>query len=879
MDLGSIFFDQLCSGYDVLKFIRGTPGDATPTSTSVPFTPDELKVDKIILSLIFTTISDPLQKRLAVARPNTAKEAWDILTNIVKDNKQTRASTLKTELRSIQLGTLNVAHYAITGVLEKYNQVCGYMNYQNTFPNLKTVRSLLVAEEMRLKTKEVALPADSSSPMVLMAQTGVSSVQGLTSFQPRTSGSITTPRHATLLPQAFSVGTLHNPNTDAWNMDTGLYDTPGASPIEALELSILRIFSNPACFFSSQFSIRGTNLGIDVLCRLVSNNDILGVGSVQGLTSSQPGTSGSVATPGHATLLPQALLSTLHDPNTGASNMDTDHAGCNDDCKSTYGGIQFLGEKIVSWSSKKQDCTAMSSEEAEYVSLSTCCAQVIWMRTQLLDYGFCYNKILIFCDSQSAMVISCNPVQHSRTKHINIHYHFIKEHVEKGTIELYFVGTEYQLADLFTKALPKERFEILVHKIVFQMAQNVIPADQLVTEVKPIERCNNYAVLQSISCSPECKIVRQLLLDHLLSYALTATDDVPVVVGYQGVVDKVSAFYTKYLAQPWQTMFKKKEAIQYPRFIKLIITDVMMKFPNIPKRLEEDYHSIKDDILLISVYTTGNVLVRGMLILDAFLTDEIRETNDFKEGTPRALRSLTVSASPQENKKRKQTGGESSSTRIIIKKRKQTTPSIPPLGDDRERDALAEATLLSLTLHKTALEAEARENIAKVQEKLDEEEIERIVEGEEDEESYASAFADCVFNDDVDDTGCKIEPGSHKEKLENIDDDVVEIEKETNVDDTSDKLLDEVVKEKEVNMSRSQEIRKEQKQTLIPSPIRSPRNVSSLDKTISEELTADVSPTTATTSKILSKLKQKKKSFTHKARNLPGSIAGMSRQR
>ncbi|GKA07765.1 retrovirus-related pol polyprotein from transposon TNT 1-94 [Tanacetum coccineum] len=117
------------------------------------------------------------------------------------------------------------------------------------------------------------------------------------------------------------------------------------------------------------------------------------------------------------------------------------------------------------WSSKKQDCTAMSSVEAEYVSLSACCAQVIWMRTQLLDYGFHFNKISIYYDSKSVIAISCNPVQHSRTKHINIRYYFIKEHVEKGTIELYFVGTEYQLADLFTKALPKERFEFLVHKI------------------------------------------------------------------------------------------------------------------------------------------------------------------------------------------------------------------------------------------------------------------------------------------------------------------------------------------------------------------------------------------------------------------------------
>ncbi|GJZ89527.1 retrovirus-related pol polyprotein from transposon TNT 1-94 [Tanacetum coccineum] len=144
---------------------------------------------------------------------------------------------------------------------------------------------------------------------------------------------------------------------------------------------------------------------------------------------------------------------------------DADHARCNDDCKSTSGGIQFLVDKLVTWSSKKQDCTAMSSAKAEYISLSACCAQVIWMRTQLLDYGFHYHKIPIYYDSKSAIAISCNPVKHSRTKHNNIRYHFIKEHVEKGTIELYFVGMEYQLADLFTKALPKERFEFLVHKI------------------------------------------------------------------------------------------------------------------------------------------------------------------------------------------------------------------------------------------------------------------------------------------------------------------------------------------------------------------------------------------------------------------------------
>ncbi|GJS88552.1 retrovirus-related pol polyprotein from transposon TNT 1-94 [Tanacetum coccineum] len=154
---------------------------------------------------------------------------------------------------------------------------------------------------------------------------------------------------------------------------------------------------------------------------------------------------------------------------------DADHAGCLDTRKSTSGGIQFLGDKLVSWMSKKQDCTAMSSAEAEYVALSASCAQVMWMRTQIQDYGFNYNKILLYCDSQSAIAISCNPVQHSRTKHIYTRYHFIKEQVENGIIELYFVRTEYQLADMFTKALPEERFQYLIRRIGMRC---LTPAEQ-----------------------------------------------------------------------------------------------------------------------------------------------------------------------------------------------------------------------------------------------------------------------------------------------------------------------------------------------------------------------------------------------------------------
>nr|GFC41969.1 ribonuclease H-like domain-containing protein [Tanacetum cinerariifolium] len=110
--------------------------------------------------------------------------------------------------------------------------------------------------------------------------------------------------------------------------------------------------------------------------------------------------------------------------------------------------------KLVSWSSKKQQSIAISTTEAEYIAMSGCCAQILWMRSQLIDYGFDFNKISLYCDNRSAIALCCNNVQHSRSKHIDIRHHFIREQVERGVVELYFVSTDYQLVDIFTKALP-----------------------------------------------------------------------------------------------------------------------------------------------------------------------------------------------------------------------------------------------------------------------------------------------------------------------------------------------------------------------------------------------------------------------------------------
>ncbi|GJY66901.1 hypothetical protein Tco_0469139 [Tanacetum coccineum] len=108
---------------------------------------------------------------------------------------------------------------------------------------------------------------------------------------------------------------------------------------------------------------------------------------------------------------------------------------------------------------------AISSTETEYITLSGCCAQIIWMRSLLTDYGLVFNKIPLYCGNKSVIGLCCNNIQHSRTKHIDIRYHFIKEQVENRVVDLYFVRTDHQLVDIFTKALGREKLAFLIDKL------------------------------------------------------------------------------------------------------------------------------------------------------------------------------------------------------------------------------------------------------------------------------------------------------------------------------------------------------------------------------------------------------------------------------
>ncbi|GJR41386.1 hypothetical protein Tco_1217070 [Tanacetum coccineum] len=131
--------------------------------------------------------------------------------------------------------------------------------------------------------------------------------------------------------------------------------------------------------------------------------------------------------------------------NTLTAYADADHVVCQDTRQSTSGSAQFLGDKLVSWSSKKQKSTAIFSTEAGYIALSGWYAQILWMRSQLTDYGLKFNKIPLYYDNKSAIALCCNNVQHSRSKHIDVRYHFIKEQVENRVVELYFVRTDINL--------------------------------------------------------------------------------------------------------------------------------------------------------------------------------------------------------------------------------------------------------------------------------------------------------------------------------------------------------------------------------------------------------------------------------------------------
>jgi hypothetical protein len=127
--------------------------------------------------------------------------------------------------------------------------------------------------------------------------------------------------------------------------------------------------------------------------------------------------------------------------------------------------LPVLGKILGVLASKKQNSVALSTAEAEYIAAGHCCAQLLWMRQTLRDYGYKLTKVPLLCDNESAIRMADNPVEHSRIKHIAIQYHFLRDHQQKEDIEISYINTKDQLADIFTKPLDEQTFNKLRHEL------------------------------------------------------------------------------------------------------------------------------------------------------------------------------------------------------------------------------------------------------------------------------------------------------------------------------------------------------------------------------------------------------------------------------
>nr|GEY78131.1 retrovirus-related Pol polyprotein from transposon TNT 1-94 [Tanacetum cinerariifolium] len=361
---------------------------------------------------------------------------------------------------------------------------------------------------------------------------------------------------------------------------------------------------------------------------------------------------------------------------------DADHAGCQDTHRSTSGSVQFLGERLISWSSKRQKSTVISSTKAEYIALSGCCAQILWMRSQLSDYGLAFNKIPMYCDNKSAIALCCNNIQHSRSKHIDIKYHFIKEQVAldealvPSAQRLRIGRSNFRLpSDIQSKESKLQVvYDVLrispffkaflvtadVPKIYMQEFWATATVHQHSIRFKMDTRKH----IVDLEAFREMFIsVLEFRANLLLSYHLKKRYWSFLGLYHKRNVDYAFLICEDLVYQVEHKNQKKSNEMYYPRFTKVIIHHFMMKKPSIPRRNRVNWHYVRDDILFSTIKVVSrhqNTQQYGAILPIELTTEDIRNTKAYKEHY--ACATGEEAPKPKASARKKKGGSASSTT-------------------------------------------------------------------------------------------------------------------------------------------------------------------------------------------------------------------------
>ncbi|GJY97720.1 hypothetical protein Tco_0514630 [Tanacetum coccineum] len=232
---------------------------------------------------------------------------------------------------------------------------------------------------------------------------------------------------------------------------------------------------------------------------------------------------------------------------------DSDYGGSNLDRKSTTGGCQFLGQRLISWQCKKQTIVATSTTEAEYVAAANCCGQVLWVQNQLLDYGFNFMNTKIHIDNESTICIVKNPVYHSKTKHIEIRHHFIRDCYEKKLISVEKIHTDLNVADLLTKPFDGPRFNYLVVSIGIAWMKGR-SAKSAIANTKADGSLEINATIDTIRYTiSEASIRDSLQLDDATGITMLPNDDLFEGMGQIGYpTDGTFTFWKSFFTPQWR---------------------------------------------------------------------------------------------------------------------------------------------------------------------------------------------------------------------------------------------------------------------------------------------------------------------------------------